>query len=149
MTSPTTPTVTVYGLFLKSLAEGRIKFHTDAFKAMLCTTSYSPSQSGHQFKSSVTGEAQGSGYVAGGKALLIGSITYANKVIAINASNISWPMTTLTNVRYLVVYDDSPPSDATKPLVLWVDFINTRSPANQSLYYNWPTSGAMLKLEVS
>lgn len=144
----TTPTVTVYGLFLKSLAEGKVKFHTDAFKAMLCTTSYSPSQSGHQFKSSVTGEAQGSGYSPGGMPLLIGSITYSNKVISVNASNLSWPMTTLANVRYLVVYDDSPPTDAAKPLVLWVDFIDPKSPANQSLYYNWP-AGSMMKLEVS
>lgn len=142
------PVATVYGLFLKSLAEGRVKFHTDAFKAMLCTTSYSPSQSGHQFKSSVTGEAVGSGYAPGGATLLIGSITYSNKVIQINANNLSWPMTTLTNVRYLVVYDDTPPTDASKPLILWVDFIDAKSPANQSLYYNWP-SGNMLKLEVS
>lgn len=143
-----TPTATVYGLFLKSIAEGRIKFHTDTFKAMLCTTAYSPNQHGHQFKSSVTGEVQGSGYSPGGLTLLIGAITYSNKVISVQANNLSWPMVTLTNARYLVVYDDTPATDASKPLVLWVDFIDPKNPANQSLYYNWP-NGNLLKLEVS
>ena len=143
-----TPTSTVYGLFLKSVAEGRIKFHTDTFKAMLCTSSYSPSQSGHQFKASVTQEVQGSGYSPGGLPLLIGAITYANKTINIKAGNLSWPMATFNNARYLVVYDDTPTTDAAKPLVLWVDFIEVKSPVNQSLYYNWP-NGDLLKLEIS
>lgn len=142
------PTSTVYGLFLKSLVEGKIKFHTDSFKAMLCTTAYSPSQPGHQFKASVTNEVQGSGYTPGGMPLLIGAITYANKTINIKANNVSWPMVTLNNARYLVVYDDTPALDTAKPLVLWVDFIDAKSPVNQSLYYNWP-NGDMLKLELS
>jgi hypothetical protein len=137
----------VYGLFLKSIAEGRINFSNDSFKAMLCTAAYSPSQSGHQFKASVVGEVQGSGYTPGGASLLIGSITYANKQIAVKASNLSWPMVTLKDIRYLVVYDDTPPVDAAKPLVLWVDFLTKQSPTNQSLYYNWP-NGDLLKLEV-
>ena len=142
------PTVTVYGLLLKSLAEGRIKFPTDSFKAMICTGAYSPSQSGHQFKSSVTGEVVGSGYTAGGKTLLIGAITYSNKTITIKANNLSWPMVTFTGARYLVVYDDTPSADSAKPLILWADFIDTKSPANQSFYYNWPNGGDLLKLEL-
>lgn len=141
----TTPVV--YGLFLKSLVEGRVNFNVDSFKAMLCTEAYSPNQSGHQFKSSVIGEATGSGYAPGGLPLLIGATTYANRTLTVQANNLSWPMVTLKDVRYLVVYNDSFANDSAKPLVLWVDFLVKQSPTSKSLYYNWP-NGELLKLQV-
>jgi hypothetical protein len=143
----TTGKENVYGLFLKSLAEGRIDFANDTFKAMLVTDMYSPSLGGHQFKSSVTGEAVGTGYSPGGMELTIGSLIYSNKTIEIKAGNLVWPMVTLTDVRYVVIYDDSAPNDASKPLIMWIDFIAKLSPSSQSFYYNWP-NGNLMKLEV-
>lgn len=130
----------LYGLFLKSLVEGRIDFANHAFKGMLCSSLYVPNYNSHQFKNSVNNEVIGSGYIQGGQDLTIGTITYSQKVLTIQAGNMNWPLVTFTDAKYLVVYDDSYTSDATRPLILYVDFGTPQASAAQSFYYNWPSN---------
>jgi len=112
-----------YGLFFKSLCNKEIDIDTDTLKLMLCTSAYTPNQDTHQYKSSVTNEVTGVGYTAGGAT--VGSIAIAynagTNVLSIDGADVTWAASSIT-ARYAVLYDSSPATDATRPLVGYVDF---------------------------
>lgn len=142
-------TITVmYGRFLRSLALGRINFEADSIKGMICGTGYVPNQDAHEFKNSITNEVVGSGYSSGGQVITGISATYsgATNKLSVAAGTLMWPTVTFA-AKYLVVYNDSWPDQATKPLILYVDFETVQSPASQSFYYQWP-SGIMFDIQV-
>jgi hypothetical protein len=116
-------TAKLYGLALKSLANKEIDLDTDALKVMLCTSAYVPDQDTHQYKSSVTNEVTGTGYTAGGAALSGVTVTYnaTNNTLTFDASDVSWANSTIT-ARYAVIYDSTPATDATRPLIAYQDF---------------------------
>lgn len=112
-----------YGPFFQSLFNKEVDYDTDTIKAMLCSASYTPDQDAHRYKSSVTNEVTGSGYTAGGVTLASKTVTYTpgTNVLALDAADITWAALTATS-RYCVIYDDSPATDATKPLIGFIDF---------------------------
>lgn len=116
-------TAKLYGGFLQSLATGEINLASDTLKAMLCTSAYTPNQDTHRYKSAVTGEVTGPGYTAGGKSLTGVTVTYdaPTNRLRLDSDDPSWPDSTIT-CRYLVFYDATPASDATRPLIAYVDF---------------------------
>src|SRR5690606_7830921 len=105
---PMAVTAKLYGLFLKSLANKEIDLETDTLKVMLCTSSYSPNQDTHQYKSSVTNEVSGTGYTAGGKTLTGVTVTYdtGTNTLTLDADDVTWSSSTIT-ARYAVFYDDT------------------------------------------
>lgn len=119
-----------YGLCFLSAFSKLIDWDSDVIKVMLCTSAYVPNQDTHQFKSSVTGEVVGTGYVAGGTVLPAVVMTAAAPtytastntfLIDTSAATTTWPTSTIT-ARYAVIYDATPTTDATRPLVGYVDF---------------------------
>lgn len=112
-----------YGLFLKSLLNKEIDFDSDGIKVMLCTSSYTPNQDTHQYKSSVTNEITGTGYTAGGATLAGVTVTYnaGSNTIVLDADDTSWTGATFT-ARHAVIYDSTPGSDATRPLIAYITF---------------------------
>ena len=113
----------IYGLFLKSLANKEINLNTDSIKVMLCTSAYVPNQDTHQYKSSITNEITGTGYTAGGVALgsVVTTYTAASNTLMLDAADAIWATATFT-ARYAVIYDATPATDATRPLIAYVDF---------------------------
>src|SRR3954449_3156505 len=116
-------TALVYGGFLQSLANKEIDLDSDSIKVMLCTSTYTPDQDAHRYKSSVTNEITGTGYTAGGVALTTVTVGYtgATNVLKFDADDASWTTATIT-ARYAVVYDATPGTDATRPLICYVNF---------------------------
>lgn len=116
-------TAKLYGLAFKSLFNGEINWTSHTIKAMLCTSAYVPDQDTHQYRSSVTNEVSGTGYTAGGVALAGKTVTYTpgTNTLVLDASDTQWPDSTITG-RYLVLYDDTPSTAATKPLIGYIDF---------------------------
>ena len=117
------PAARFYGQVFLSAFNKEIDWDSDTIKGMLCTSTYSPDQDTHRYKSSVTNEVSGTGYTAGGLTLASKAITYtaATNVFAIDAADLVWSNATIS-ARYLVVYDDTPATDATKPLIALYDF---------------------------
>jgi hypothetical protein len=111
-----------YGLALTSLLNGQINYPTATVKALLATSSYTPNQDTHRWKSDVTGEAVGTGYTAGGQTLTSKTVTYSagSNTTTIDAADPSWTTATVT-ARYLVVYVDTGTA-STSPLICYVDF---------------------------
>ena len=116
-------TAKMYGLALQSAFNKEIDWDSDAIKVMLCTSAYVPDQDAHRYKSSVTNEVTGTGYTAGGATLTSPTFTYtaATNVLMLDAADTSWASSTIT-ARYAVIYDSTPATDATRPLIGYVDF---------------------------
>lgn len=131
-----------YGLFLKSLVNKEIDLDSDTIKVMLCTSSYTPDQDTHQYKSSVTNEITGTGYTAGGATLSGVTITYdaATNKLTFDASDTSWSASTLV-ARYAVIYDATPGSDATRPLIAYVTFDADKSSTSAPFQIIWDAAG--------
>jgi len=112
----------LFGLVYTSMLSKEINFSADSVKAMLVTSAWTPNQDTHRYKSSVTNEAVGTGYTAGGKALTGKTITYTagSNTLALDCDDLIWTTATV-QARYLVFYVDTGTA-ATSPLISYVDF---------------------------
>lgn len=113
-----------YAGFFRSLCNKEVDIDSDVFKMLLVDGTYTPDQTNHRYKSSVSGEVTGTGYTAGGFTLATGlTISYnaTTKLFAFDAVDAIWPAATITPYKG-IVYDNTPATDATRPLVGWVDF---------------------------
>lgn len=123
-------TAKLYGKLILSLFNKEIDWDSDTIKIMFCTSGYTPDQDLHQYKSSVTNEiTSGGGYTAGGITLANKTITYTagTNTCVIDADNVILNSSTISNVRYAVIYDDTPATDAEKPLIAYLDFGSDQS----------------------
>ncbi|HUX00956.1 MAG TPA: hypothetical protein VMY35_08240 [Phycisphaerae bacterium] len=98
-----------------------VDFAADAIKVALTTSTYTPDQDAHDYFDDVTNEVVGDGYVAGGHALGTPSIANTENVIKLDGDDTVWEASTIT-ARRAVVYDSTPGTAATNPLLTWVDF---------------------------
>lgn len=112
-----------YGLFPKSAWNKEVDLDSDNIKVMLCTSSYVPNQDTHQYKSSVTNEVTGTGYTATGQTLgsTVVAYTAGTNTTNFDAADTVWGTSTIT-ARFAVVYDSTPGTDATRPLICYIDF---------------------------
>jgi hypothetical protein len=116
-------TAKAFGLFFSSLANKEVDWNTDTIRCMLTGSGYTPAQDTHQYKSDVTSELTGTGYTAAGAALANPTITYTagtNK-LKLDADDASWASSSITLPvnGSAIVYDASPGTDATRPLVCY------------------------------
>lgn len=119
-----TVTAQLYGNAEKNAWLGKINFEEDYIKVMLCTNQYTPDQDEHEFKSDVTNEVTGTGYIVGGQRLFNCAVTYdpVTKKIKLDSDDITWMSSSIT-ARYAVFYADIIGVDDTaKPLICYWDF---------------------------
>lgn len=135
-------TANFYGLAFVSAFNKLVDFDSDTIKCMLVGSAYTPNLDTHQFKSSVTNEVVGTGYTAGGATLTSATIAYngATNVLTLDAADTSWPTSTIT-ARYAVIYDSTPATDATRPLLALVDFGADVSSSAGTFQITWDPAG--------
>lgn len=135
-------TAKLFGLFFKSLGNKEIDFDSDTIKLMLCTSSYTPNQDTHQYKSSVTNEITGTGYSAGGATVGTCVMAYdsATNTLKFDANDVAWTSATFS-ADIGVLYDSTPASDATRPLIGYILFGTTMSPSSGTLTVAWDSNG--------
>lgn len=131
-----------YGPFFQSVFNKEIDIDSDALKVMLTTSAYTPDQDSHRYKSSITNEISGTGYAAGGVALPSVTVTYtaATNVLMFDAPDVAWSGATFT-ARYAIIYDSTPSTDATRPLIGYVDFGADVAVSSGTLTLVWNASG--------
>jgi hypothetical protein len=136
-------TAKMYGLCFKSAFNKEIDLDSDTIKVMLCTSSYTPNQDTHQYKSDVTNEITGTGYTAGGATLGSPAVAYntGTNVFNFDGADVSWTSATFTGARYAVVYDATPGSDATRPLISYVDFGADQNVTAGTFTLTWDSTG--------
>lgn len=113
-----------FPLVLTSAFNKEIDLLDDQIKMMLCTAALTVDQDTFQYKSSVTNEvANGNGYTTGGAILANDTISYngATNVWKYDFDDVIWPAASFT-ARQAVVYDNTPASDATRPVIGYIVF---------------------------
>lgn len=132
-----------YGNAFVSAFNKEIDFNTDTIKVALLTNAYTPDQDAHNyFDDVVANEVAGTGYTAGGATLGTPSITYTGgtNVFKMDGDDTSWSSSTIT-ARYAVVYDSSPATNATRPLIAYVDFGADVSSTAGTFQITWHANG--------
>jgi len=133
-------TASLYGGFLQSLENKQIDLDSDTLKVMLLGSGYTPSDT-HRYVSDLgANEVAGTGYTAGGKALTGVTVNYASDTLTLNADDVSWTGSTIT-AYYAVVYDATPGSAATNPLISYVNFGGPESDTNGTFQITWAAGG--------
>jgi hypothetical protein len=110
-----------YGKGLLNVLKGAVDLDTDTFKVLLTTSSYTPDQDTHEFRSDVTNEAAGTGYTAGGATLSGVSLTYdaASNEVRLTWADATWSTATLT-ARTAVIYKSRGGASSADELVGYV-----------------------------
>lgn len=126
-----------------------IDYLSDTIKVMLCTSTYTPNKDTHVFKSDVTNEVTGTGYTATGATLANKTATYnsGTHTVILDGDDTTWASSTIT-ARYAVIYDATPATDATRPLIGYVDFGSDVSSSNGNFTIQWDAAG-VAKVTVS
>lgn len=133
----------LYGQFLQQALNKEVDWDTDTIKVALLSNAYTPDQDAHNyFDDVVAHEVTGTGYTAGGLTLANKTNTYnsATNVIVLDADDVTWSASTIT-ARYAVVYDATPATNATKPLIGYVDFGSDQSSSNGNFTITWDSTG--------
>jgi hypothetical protein len=134
----------LYGQFLSQALNKEIDWDTDTIKVALLTNAYTPDQDAHNYLDDVvTHEVTGAtGYTAGGNTLANKTNSYnsATNVIVLDADDTTWSSSTIT-ARYAVIYDATPATNATRPLIGYVDFGSDQSSSNGNFTITWDATG--------
>lgn len=105
-----------------------IDFLTDTIRCALCTSSYTPNQTTHEWFSDITNEVVGTGYTALGVALASKTLSASSLVTTLDAADPSWSSSTIT-ARYAIFYKDTGTA-GTSPLIAYADFGGNISSTN-------------------
>ena len=132
----------LYGLLFTSLWNKEIDWDTDVIKVMLTTSTYVPAQDTEDYKDDVTNEVSGTGYTATGETLTSKTVTYTagTNVHKLDAADTTWSASSIT-ARIAVIYDSSPATDATRPLMGYQDFITDRTSDAGDFTIQWDAAG--------
>jgi hypothetical protein len=134
----------LYGLATLAMLNKEIDWAADTIKVALCTSTYTPAQDTHDYFSDITNEVSSSGtnYTAGGNAIGTPTVGYT---AGTNVAKFTGNAVTFTNVtltaRYAIIYDSTPGSAATNPLIAYVDFGADVSPVAGDLVITWDAAG--------
>jgi hypothetical protein len=129
----------LYGQFLSQALNKEIDWDSDTIRVALLTNAYTPNQDTHNYLDDViANEVTGVGYTAGGNTLANKTNTYngATNVITLDADDTTWTASTIT-ARYAVIYDATPATNATRPLIGYVDFGSDQSSSNGNFTITW------------
>jgi hypothetical protein len=135
-------TAKLYGKFFLACMNKEVDLPDDTIKTMLTTSTYTPDQDVHDYKDDVTNEVTGTGYSAGGATLANDVLTYTagTNVIMYDADDATWASSTIT-ARTAVVYDDSPATAGTKPLICYQQSDADISSTGGEFRVAWNASG--------
>lgn len=133
----------LYGSFIGKALNKEIDWDTDTIKVALLTSSYTPDQDADDYFNDVSSfQVTGTGYTAGGATLANKTATYtgATNKLVLDADDVSWTSSSIT-ARYAVVYNSSPSTDATRPLIGFVDFGTNQTTSNGTFTIVWDSNG--------
>ena len=117
-------TAKLFGNALVKAFNKEIDFDSDSIRVALLTDTTAPVQdTWDYFDDAKPTEIAGTGYTAYGAVISSPSVTYngTTNVVKLDGADVSWTSATFT-CRYAVIYDFTPGSDGTRPLIAFIDF---------------------------
>jgi hypothetical protein len=137
-----------YGVPLKNqwgaTAGNRTDWVGNAIKCSLHTSTYAPNQDTDDFFNDATNEITGTGYTAGGVSLANKTLVYdtGTNEVRLDADDAVWTTATFT-ARYAVVYNSTPGTAATNPLMGYVNFGADQSVSAGNFTIQWDATGVL------
>jgi len=131
----------IYNGFKFYIMNGGIDLDTDTIKVMLVTSTYTPNQDTHVFRSSVTNEVTGSGYSAGGATLASKTVTQddTDNEGVFDAADVTWSTATIT-ARGAVIYKSTGVA-GTDTLICYLDFVSDQTATGADFTIAWNAEG--------
>lgn len=132
-----------YGNAFVSAFNKEIDFGSDTIKVALLDNTHVPDQDAHNYFDDVAvDEVVGTGYTAGGATLSTPTVTYTagTNVLKLDGADVSWASSTIT-ARYAVIYDSTPGTAATNPLIAYVDFGADVTSSGGTFSITWDAAG--------
>lgn len=113
----------VYNSAVRDIATGAIDLDTDTFYAMLVTATYVPNKDTDLKRSVVTNEVVGTGYVAGGAAIVatVAAVDTVNDRVDVTFGSVVWAASTIV-ARAAVIYKRRGGASTADELLAYVDF---------------------------
>jgi hypothetical protein len=132
----------LYGLTMVTLGNKEVDVNSDTYKTMLTTVTYVPNQDTHKYKSDVTNEITGTNYTATGVSIgsLTDTYTGGTNVYALDAIDAAWTTASFT-CRIAPTYDSTPATDATRPLLSYVDMGADQTVSAANFTIVWAAGG--------
>jgi hypothetical protein len=138
----------VYGQAPKTAANREWDWDTDDIRLALVTSSYTPDQDAHIYWTSVVANdmAASGDYTAGGVAIPGRSSGYTAGTNVTKLDATLWEIGTVSPVtgafRYAVAYSRTPATDATRPLIFYMDF-GAQSVTASIIRVPWNAAGVL------
>lgn len=135
----------LYGSVVAKAFNKEIDLDSDTIKVALLTNAFTPNQDTQDyFDDVVAQEVAGTGYTAGGVTLTNKTVAYdaATNTFIFDADDVVIANSTIT-ARYAVVYDATPSTNATRPLIGYVDFSSDQSSTAGNFTITWDSSGIL------
>lgn len=138
-----------YGLSFITMANKEADWDTDTVKTMLSTSTYVPNQDTDKYKSNVSNEISGTNYTAGGTTIspLTSAYTGASNIWNLDGADAAWTTATFT-CRIAATYDGTPGTDATRPLLSYVDMGGDQTVNAANFTIQW-AAGGIVQVTVS
>lgn len=130
----------MYAKAALAILNKEVDFLDDLIHITLHTSAYVPNQDVHDYVDDLTNEVVGTGYTAGGVALASKTLTTSLNVATADAADSSWATSTIT-ARRAVVHDRTPATNATRPLIMWVDFGQDEVTTAGTFLLQWAAAG--------
>jgi len=136
--------IVLYDNYLLHQGNKLIDLENDVLKVMLTTSTYVPNAGTDDFKDDVTNEVTGDNYVAGGATIAnnVYTLTGASDWATLDGDDVTWANSTIT-ARIAVIYDSTPATDATRPLIGYMDFASDQSTSGTDFVIQWNASGIL------
>ena len=130
---------TAYDSFNFDAMTGNVDMNTDTFYVMLVTSAYTENKATHTKRSDVTNEVTGTGYTAGGKAV-VPTVTNdtTNHRLTLVFPQVTWPSSTIT-ARKAVYYKSRGGASSADELVFVNDFGSDVTTSNGTFTLNAST----------
>lgn len=135
-------TAALYAQMFDKAFNKEIDLLSDTLKVSLHTSAYTPNLDTHDYFDDATSQVTGTGYTTGGAALGSMTFTYTagSNLWTFDAADTSWTTSTIT-ARYAVIYDSTPATDATRPLIAYQNFTSDQSSSGGTFLISWNASG--------
>jgi len=131
-----------YGLSFVTMSNKEADWDTDSVKTMLTTVTYVPNQDTDKYKSNVTNEVSGTNYTATGTAIspLTSAYVGGTNTWNLDGADATWTTASFT-CRIGVTYDATPGTDATRPLLSYVDMGGDQTVSSANFTIQWAAGG--------
>jgi hypothetical protein len=141
-----TGTVKWYGNVSQAFFNKEIDLLSDTIKVSLHLVAYVPAQDTDDYWSDTSNEHAATGnYSAGGATLANDTLTYTSgtNVMKYDADDTVWASSTITDARVAVIYDSTPGTSATNPLIGYSIFDANVSTSAGTLTLTWDSAGVL------